>query len=821
MISLATAAVSTGLASVRGTGMRGASAQGGADFAALLGDDNSDDSSSGLAESIGEPLIGAPLGEATTARQEPAAPGNALPLMTPVSVDDADWLAAIMTGTSPGVTAVESDPAPAKGKPMVPVLSDKVVSSVLAVTGAVASTPASADEDAAASRTAPIASPPTFQRPQELPTGRRARQQPDSAVFAVVSSQPIAVPVQSFAASTAADETLPSPSIAAPLAQPMDASGQPDVLAVGARPSPGRPSSPSRAPHVSEAQPPAVRVVTDAAATQASVPPALTDSAPAESPVAPSAGERPQSQLPALNAAVVADVAPTAVASQIVGVGMPPTFATITPPAASITVNRSAPHRPPSRALASRVASDPTPLPANPTVRQAVLPPADEAVPYPPSATASLVTDPLPTSTPVDGASPVPVAVSAAAFRDLPVASAPVDEALPMPVVPAAPIPSIISASAPVAAPASAARPLPSIARADALNLDASMTSVVGTLPANPAAALVSAVFATPPLIMAKPQPVRTIVSRSQQAAPVHSPVVESPAPVLSTAAAAPIASPTPVTQPPAPVTVPTAAVAIDAVAVAIDAAVAIRGTTPAPVNIALPGMADVSRDPAPARQSASAPGIPTQPAAIVSTALPLVPQRLTPLAGTVAPAGEVFAAAISAANRDSADPRDPAASTLSSLAATLAPVVAPAAAGDRGGASLDMRQGGWPAAMIDHIEKLRDAADAGDSRIRLVPDALGSIDVSLRRHDDGVQVTLVAHQPATQAMLADARPQLVAMAETRGIRLADTGLAASSGGDPSTAGGQHRQPSAPVPNAPARAATLTDDPDAADGRVA
>ena len=121
---------------------------------------------------------------------------------------------------------------------------------------------------------------------------------------------------------------------------------------------------------------------------------------------------------------------------------------------------------------------------------------------------------------------------------------------------------------------------------------------------------------------------------------------------------------------------------------------------------------------------------------------------------------------------------------------------------------------------MIDHIEKLRDAADATDSRIRVVPDALGSIDVSLRRHDSGVQVTLVADQSATQAMLADARPQLVALAEARGLRLTDAGVS-GGGGDPANANGQWQAPPAVVPTAPAGAPTITDDTDTADSRVA
>ena len=117
-------------------------------------------------------------------------------------------------------------------------------------------------------------------------------------------------------------------------------------------------------------------------------------------------------------------------------------------------------------------------------------------------------------------------------------------------------------------------------------------------------------------------------------------------------------------------------------------------------------------------------------------------------------------------------------------------------------------------------------AADATDTRIRLVPDALGSIDVSLSRHDDGVRVTLAADQPATQAILAEARPQLTELAQARGIRLTEampSGSGAQGFGQGHAQGqaqGHRPPPTASVPAVPAPASP-TDDGDAADDRVA
>jgi flagellar hook-length control protein FliK len=85
---------------------------------------------------------------------------------------------------------------------------------------------------------------------------------------------------------------------------------------------------------------------------------------------------------------------------------------------------------------------------------------------------------------------------------------------------------------------------------------------------------------------------------------------------------------------------------------------------------------------------------------------------------------------------------------------------------------------------MIDRIEALRDDANANDTSIRLKPEALGRVDVSLRTHADGaVSVHFAAEQPATRTLLADAAPQLNAAAEARGIRLAGTSVDLSGSG--------------------------------------
>lgn len=140
------------------------------------------------------------------------------------------------------------------------------------------------------------------------------------------------------------------------------------------------------------------------------------------------------------------------------------------------------------------------------------------------------------------------------------------------------------------------------------------------------------------------------------------------------------------------------------------------------------------------------------------------------------------------------ADPLLPATAAITAQA-----VAAPVQAAQQ--APLDLTQHRWPEAMIERIEVLRDLADANDLSIRLAPDALGTIDVSLKRDGDAVQVQLTAEHAHTRQLLADAQPKLTELAAERGVRLQHAGTDAQ-GGDPRRA-----PPSAPgLPTTPAPA---------------
>lgn len=134
-------------------------------------------------------------------------------------------------------------------------------------------------------------------------------------------------------------------------------------------------------------------------------------------------------------------------------------------------------------------------------------------------------------------------------------------------------------------------------------------------------------------------------------------------------------------------------------------------------------------------------------------------------------------------------------------VAATTAVAPAPAIAPVPEAAVIDLGREQWPADMIVEIERLRDAADAADTRIRLLPDALGDVQVDVRRDGDVLSVRFTADQPQTRALLQEAQPRLAEAAEARGLRLGQSSVDAGSHG-------QHRQPAAN--SAPQRAATST-----------
>lgn len=295
---------------------------------------------------------------------------------------------------------------------------------------------------------------------------------------------------------------------------------------------------------------------------------------------------------------------------------------------------------------------------------------------------------------------------------------------------------------------------------------------------------------------------------------------------VTSTAAPAPSASRgvAPATPVDASATTPVAAPIAAAPASGVSASASTPLSTTAP-QIVASTPTPAFPTPAPLAE----PTKPTPPTAAAPASIPPQPNSTPPLAQ--GPAVQVFSAAIAAARRDersAADDRaiDPA--TLQPTAAATRAVVTPTGAAQQ--APLDMRQDRWPHAMIDRIETLREAAAAtgvADTKIRLVPDALGAIDISITRDGDAVSVRFQAEHAATRTLLQESQTKLADIAESRGLRLSGSSVDGAGTGAGSGAGQQQQrapqQPHPPLPGAPRRTSisdTATAD-DADSGRVA
>jgi flagellar hook-length control protein FliK len=126
-------------------------------------------------------------------------------------------------------------------------------------------------------------------------------------------------------------------------------------------------------------------------------------------------------------------------------------------------------------------------------------------------------------------------------------------------------------------------------------------------------------------------------------------------------------------------------------------------------------------------------------------------------------------------------------------------------ATGDAKNVPLDLRNDQGLQHMIDRIETLRDDANANDTRIRLVPDALGGVDVAVKRAGDALHVSFTTDTEHARALIAEAQPRLVELAEARGVRIADASVQTGTGNDRSA-----QQPFQQQPRQASRPASAT-----------
>nr|WP_256731323.1 flagellar hook-length control protein FliK [Sphingomonas sp. dw_22] len=106
----------------------------------------------------------------------------------------------------------------------------------------------------------------------------------------------------------------------------------------------------------------------------------------------------------------------------------------------------------------------------------------------------------------------------------------------------------------------------------------------------------------------------------------------------------------------------------------------------------------------------------------------------------------------------------------------------------------------------------MRDASATGDTRIRLAPDALGQVDISIRHEGDRIHVHFATETQAARQLLSDAQPRLSELAEARGVKLGQTSVDGGTAGSGQQQNAATRQPAPPRPaGAAAEAAADTD----------
>jgi hypothetical protein len=123
----------------------------------------------------------------------------------------------------------------------------------------------------------------------------------------------------------------------------------------------------------------------------------------------------------------------------------------------------------------------------------------------------------------------------------------------------------------------------------------------------------------------------------------------------------------------------------------------------------------------------------------------------------------------------------------------------------------VDTGRAEWMQAMIDRIAEMpQPEGGARDAQIRLVPDALGPVDVKIEQRQDRLHVTLQAETSQARLLLSDAAPKLHELAEARGIRFAHAGFGGADSQDRRQAPDQ--QPATPSRPRPAASASAPSD---------
>jgi flagellar hook-length control protein FliK len=121
--------------------------------------------------------------------------------------------------------------------------------------------------------------------------------------------------------------------------------------------------------------------------------------------------------------------------------------------------------------------------------------------------------------------------------------------------------------------------------------------------------------------------------------------------------------------------------------------------------------------------------------------------------------------------------------STLAASATGTQTAAAVTATGPGQDAMLDTRDQQWTAKMIDKIEALQGGGPVRETRLSLMPEGLGKVDISIRQDDAGLHVQFNTDTQAARQLIADAQPKLAEIAQERGIRLGSTSVESNATG--------------------------------------
>jgi flagellar hook-length control protein FliK len=304
----------------------------------------------------------------------------------------------------------------------------------------------------------------------------------------------------------------------------------------------------------------------------------------------------------------------------------------------------------------------------------------------------------------------------------------------------------------------------------------------------------------TPVAVAPKAAPIDAPIGEAEPELDSHKPG-EVAKPDLPAVSVAPQQNPAPEAPLPAPIAMPPAIVP--------PAKAAERGEAPsaaAPVGAApvrtIGGFTPVQSTPAPA-QAQPKTGTASDQAAPLQQQHAPTPAHAPEVRTTEPLQPELARRVAEIVERAAPSTAEPAVHAVPATGATPVPQPQPAAAPPQAAAPffqpapVDLGRAEWVQAMVDRIAELPNMEVGREAQIKLLPDALGSVEVKIVERDERMQVTLNAETVQARQLLSDAAPRLQELAEARGLRFAEPQV---GGGQPQDrrSGSDQQQPQTP-----------------------